>query len=518
MIKSNKEKVFELKIEEDDDISGIDSISLVDEPAIEVNWVAFAKEKEHEFHIPDGQDEAYVEKLLALAKSEKDLLDEFDIEKIEYINKDNFASLTLPNAKSELDNGPYRVRYKYTLNPLASGAKVIPTTRQFCASLISDDYVWRVEDMNKVRNQFGQSALVWRGGYNCRHIWAKITYRKKGYIPNNAGYKPEEGYDILGLSQPDTRTKHPSFSKENFGGKVSFDYDGTLDTAEGRLKAKELIKNGYDVYIVTARDKGQSAPVYRVADQLGIPHNKIHFTDGRPKSDVLKTLGIQKHYDNNPDVIKEIKDNAPNIDAEQFDYNVGSIGGYVDPGIEKKKKKKVIEKGLTPPSMFKNEFEYLFGADKNTKQYFAQDVDKHIVLGPAMIPNQKIFRRDKDGNPYYVFFSPETIKMIADKYMKNKYTDNNDMMHDGEAVPDVFVIESWVKESKNDKSTDYGFSDLPIGTWFVSMKINNNDIWDKVKNHELNGFSVSGFFEEVAEFKREELFLAEVAKILKDIQ
>ena len=53
MIKN--EKVFELRIEEDDDLSGIDSISLVSEPAIEVNWIAFNKEKQEEFHIPDAR-------------------------------------------------------------------------------------------------------------------------------------------------------------------------------------------------------------------------------------------------------------------------------------------------------------------------------------------------------------------------------------------------------------------------------------------------------------------------------
>ena len=141
-----------------------------------------------------------------------------------------------------------------------------------------------------------------------------------------------------------------------------------------------------------------------------------------------------------------------------------------------------------------------------------------MVLGPAMIPNIKIFRKDQDGAPYYVFFSPETIKMIASKYMKNKYTDNNDQMHDGQAVKDVYVVESWIKESNNDKSTDYGFGDLPVGTWFVSMKINNPDIWAKVKDRELNGFSVSGFFEEVAAFKREEMFLQKVAEILANIK
>jgi hypothetical protein len=134
-----------------------------------------------------------------------------------------------------------------------------------------------------------------------------------------------------------------------------------------------------------------------------------------------------------------------------------------------------------------------------------------------MVPDQKIFRKDDLGNPYYVFFSPETIKMIAEKYMRNKYIDNNDEMHNGKAVKDVYVIESWIKEDENDKSNKYGFADLPVGTWFVSMKINNPNVWDKVKKGELNGFSVSGYFEEVAQFTKEEMFLYKVAELLRNI-
>ena len=134
-----------------------------------------------------------------------------------------------------------------------------------------------------------------------------------------------------------------------------------------------------------------------------------------------------------------------------------------------------------------------------------------------MIPDMKIYRKDPVGNPYYVYFSADTIKQIASKYMKNKYTDNNDMMHDGEAVSDVYVVESWIKESENDKSTDYGYSNLPVGTWFVSMKINNPQIWSDIKSGKLNGFSVSGYFaEEPANFlSNEEMFLYAVADILK---
>jgi hypothetical protein len=133
-----------------------------------------------------------------------------------------------------------------------------------------------------------------------------------------------------------------------------------------------------------------------------------------------------------------------------------------------------------------------------------------------MIPNQKIFRKGEDGQPYYVFFSPETIKMIANKYMKNKYTDNNDLNHDGKAVKDVYVLESWIKEDMEyDKGNKFGYNDLPIGTWFVSMKVNNSELWKKIKDKTYNGFSVSGWFSEEAQFNREEMFLQRLADLLK---
>ena len=153
-----------------------------------------------------------------------------------------------------------------------------------------------------------------------------------------------------------------------------------------------------------------------------------------------------------------------------------------------------------------------------SKQKFQTDDEKRIVIGPAMIPDLKIFRKDKNGDPYYVTFTSETIKMIAEKYMRNKYIDNNDTEHNGKAAQDVYVIESWIKEDEQDKSNKYGYEDLPIGTWFVSMKVKNDLVWEAIKNKELNGFSVSGYFEEIEQFYREQEFLREVAKILKDLQ
>ena len=519
MIKNDK--IFELKIQEDDDVSGIDSISLVDEPAIEVNWVAFKKEIQEDFHIPDGEDETYLQKLLSKGQDEQELLDEgWEVVKVERV-KDNFA--TTPNVDSSEDTSLYRVRYKYGLNQSISQNPIISTTRQFCRDLIMKNYVWRIEEIESELNSFGQSAQFWRGGYNCRHEWFKIFYQKTGDILNKSsinknkvlggGFPVELSPDWI---QPNTITdktmnnpspstvKNLGMSKEEFAGeKVSIDYDDTLSTDRGKELAKKLLSEGINLYIVTRRQETDLGPVLKVADELGISKDKVHATNGKLKWETIKRLGIMKHIDNNPDELKAIKENLPDVQTEKFGYD-NVLPPYVDE-LPKKKKS------------YLDEFEYLSPKVDMSKQHFATDNEKHIVLGPAMIPDQKIFRKDNQGNPYYVFFSPETIKMIAEKYMKNKYIDNNDQMHDGKAVKDVYVIESWIKEDQNDKSNKYGFENLPVGTWFVSMKVNNPEIWSKVKDGQLNGFSVSGFFNEVAQFSKEEMFLYKVAEVLKRV-
>jgi hypothetical protein len=616
MVKKNLDKVFELKIQDDDEISGIDSISLVDEPAIEVNWVSFKKQQE-EFYIPDGEDEKYLKFFDQKGESEADLLaDGWEVVKEEFVT-------ATPNEHSQMDTEQYQIRYKYILNPQASGAPIKATTRAFCKDLINKNYVYRIEDLDAMTNDLGSSALVWRGSYNCRHLWQQITYKKDVTIGIKSSDRKgrvdgKESIDILGYQQPDTRVPgKPSFAKEGFAEKpkVSVDYDGVLSTSDGEDLVQELIAEGNDVYVVTARNEMEGEPILAKAKEYRIPAKNVVFTNGKSKAPILKALGISKHYDNNPDVLADIKKNAPGVEGIQFDYDVSTIGGYVDPGL----KKKPIPKAIATSKEFLEEFNQLdfashsdypqevkdvakrvlkwveengwgscgtavgkqranqlangeaisestihrmysylsrhkvdlqssksyedgcgklmydswggapalqwaerkiniLNAHRMQKQHFASDEEQHIVLGPAMIPNEHIFRKDANGNPYYVFFSPDTIKMIADKYMKNKYTDNNDLMHDGKAVPDVYVTQSWIKESQNDKSTDYGFGSLPVGTWFVSMKVNNPDVWSQVKEGKLNGFSVSGYFEEVAQFTKEEMFLYKVAELLKNVK
>ena len=617
-----KDKIYELRIDEEDDISGIDSISLVDEPAIEIGWVAFSKHKhsstEECFNIPDGEDMKFSSMIIEKGHPEEDLFNDG----WEHVKEDFITSS--PNAPSFEDTEERLIRYKYVLNPQAGGAPIKETTREFCKDLLNKNLVYRVEDLERITNDLGSSAMVWRGSFNCRHIWKKIEYRRDATIVNKASITRgridgAESYDVLGLPQPNTRTSNPSFSKEyyqedcpratqdvatnlkNRQKAIDVAHYGPLNPNEPNedyWKAKAKMFGG-DLESAKKARCGNCAFFVQTKNMLDCIAGGINDTN---EWDTIKAgdLGYCEAFDFKCAAGRTCDAwvvGGPIVD-EDMGYDVGGLPSYVDQVSGKTIEKSIAFESYTdyPESARNAAKRALAWAEKNgwgscgtpvgkaranqlakgeaiseetisrmasfarhrqnkdvpysegcgglmwdawggqagiewaqnkleeinktnmSKQKFQTDDEKKMVVGPAMIPDLKIFRRDMFGNPYYVYFSAETIKMIAEKYMRNKYIDNNDENHNGKAVSDVYVVESWIKEDKEDKSNKYGYRDLPVGTWFVSMKVRNDEVWKKVKNGELKGFSVSGFFEEIADFAREQMFLQQVADILRNVK
>lgn len=540
-----KDKIFELKIEEDDELSGVDAVSLVDEPAIEINWVAFNKTQEN-FVIPDGEDIKFSSRIIEKGQSEEELFnDGWEIAKQEFVSSS-------PNSPSFEDTKDRLIRYKYVLNPQASGSPIKETTREFCKDLLQKNLIYRVEDLEAITNDLGSSALVWRGSYNCRHLWQKIEYRRGTKIINKGSnttgrIEGAESYDVMGEPQPDTRVP----GKSSFASLPYFDNKADAEKYAEKIGCKgshEHLMDGRTFYM----------PCYKHPQEFDYLNPLPVYVDEVSGDTISKSLAepttFAESYSDYPD---SVKNNAKAVLKWVEENGWGSCGTDVG-----KQRANQLAKG-EPISLetVKRMYSYLsrhekdlesskgYGdgcgklmydswggksaiawakskinqAEKMSKQYFQIDSEeKRVVLGPAMVPDQKIFRKDALGNPYYVFFTAETIRMIAEKYMKNQYTRNNDLMHDGEAVPDVYVIESWIKEDEHDKSIKYGFGDLPIGTWMIAMKIaktkKGDEVWNQVKEGKLNGFSVSGFFEEVQAFTREEMFLYKVSEILSNIK
>jgi len=137
-------------------------------------------------------------------------------------------------------------------------------------------------------------------------------------------------------------------------------------------------------------------------------------------------------------------------------------------------------------------------ADRNEfsaeKYSFALDGDQQMVIGPLMIPDKLIFRVDENHEPYYVFFSKETIKQIAEKMMKEKLLDRVNLEHDPESPIESFMVENWVVGDRlKDKQQAYGF-DYPVGTWMGMYKVESPLHWQMVKEGKLKGFSIEGYF------------------------
>ena len=87
--------------------------------------------------------------------------------------------------------------------------------------------------------------------------------------------------------------------------KISFDFDGTLNTDKGKELAKRLGESGAQLYIISARDN--KLGMYDVADEVSIPTFRIYaLGSNQVKVFKIKDLGIKTHYDNNPDVIKQL--------------------------------------------------------------------------------------------------------------------------------------------------------------------------------------------------------------------
>jgi len=115
--------------------------------------------------------------------------------------------------------------------------------------------------------------------------------------------------------------------------------------------------------------------------------------------------------------------------------------------------------------------------------------EKGEIVGAILIPNMLIPRKNEQLGEYFVTFSEQTIRDIQYKASKDNTFNIFNIGHDI-STDEVFLLETWIKESDNDKSSDYGFSDLPVGTLFYKAKVESEDIKTKIKDGELNGFSV----------------------------
>ena len=141
--------------------------------------------------------------------------------------------------------------------------------------------------------------------------------------------------------------------------------------------------------------------------------------------------------------------------------------------------------------------------------------EKRILMGAALIPNKQIYRQN-GKEEYYIYFSEKTVRQASELFLMRGNQNNATYEHKQE-LNGMSVVESWIiEDEKTDKSRLYDFN-LPKGTWMISMKVNNDEVWNDVKAGKVKGFSIEGYFADKYEMSLENKNKEEIINKLKGL-
>ena len=134
---------------------------------------------------------------------------------------------------------------------------------------------------------------------------------------------------------------------------------------------------------------------------------------------------------------------------------------------------------------------------KHKVEFKSIDDEKRIIVGLALVPDKKIYRRQGDKE-FNIIFSKETVKKASHLYLKKLKVNNTTLEHE-KNTDGVSVVESWIIEDvKNDKANVYELNAVE-GAWAVVMKVDNDEVWNDVKDGKYLGLSIEGIFSDKKE-------------------
>lgn len=144
-----------------------------------------------------------------------------------------------------------------------------------------------------------------------------------------------------------------------------------------------------------------------------------------------------------------------------------------------------------------------------------QNEDKRIIFTPVLIPNQLIYRNIA-GEEFNLMFDKETIELVEQKWVKDNLSSTVDIEHSSKLIDGVTFFESVLLNNER-FATAKGFEGLPEGTWFLTGKVESDEVWTKVKSGEINGVSIDGLFK-TAEVKKVTMSDEQIIKIINNLK
>lgn len=122
-----------------------------------------------------------------------------------------------------------------------------------------------------------------------------------------------------------------------------------------------------------------------------------------------------------------------------------------------------------------------------------ENEEQRAILGVVMRADFPIYRIDPSGYEFYIEYDADTIRQMAQKYLKDGFQNNVSLMHNGELVEGVEMQEIFIKNEETGINPK-GFEDIADGSLFARFKVENDDIWKEIKEGKFKGFSLEGYF------------------------
>lgn len=544
-------KIIELFIDDLDEMdNGIEYISLVSSPAIERNFLTFNEDKKQKVladkvkqSIVDylennqvGTDRSilkncHIVSVSKITDGEREH-NEYKKKKDQYLKRGKIKGKTDDDSIFDTILGDRKRRVRYYYEGPTDGKN-----RDFCGYMMRQkkNTLFRWEDIQamsdgEANDEFGYYDIFkYKGSYNC--------------LSPNSLVETDRGEIRLDEIRLGDKVLTSDDYKEvihifHNGVKVVNDYtfmtDKGLWNITGTKDHKIKTTNGW----VVLGDLKVGDVLYKVYDDRVMETKIIQVDKSKPyQMDVMDLEVADKHeyvvndfivsncrhfwvkivYDEMNGVKTNPEVKQPSSEAEKVNIPVIPRQAENDPGLNQ-----IAQEGFgSSCGCGDHQAENMMRENRYCDTFKVSSEDKRILMGPAMIPNETIYRYDPEtDDEFYVYFSKETISKLAEKYMRDGKLKNIDMEHNNVRV-DAYVIESWIIEGQNDKAYNYYTKDeIPEGSWMVSVKINDEALWKEIKENSfgLKGFSVEGqFLSKYGKQTKDDYLMKKIKDLLEEV-
>lgn len=166
-----------------------------------------------------------------------------------------------------------------------------------------------------------------------------------------------------------------------------------------------------------------------------------------------------------------------------------------------------------------NNFEF-FAKAEEIQKYAVQDESEQLITGVIMLADTPIIRCNGDFK-YYITYSRETLKEMAEKMLAEGMQNNVDFQHNGRYVDGIKMVELYIKDSTKGIVPNF-LENVPDGSLIATYHVEDKEVFEAIKESGFKGFSLAGCFSYEEQFKannnsNKNNFKMKFSKIIKQV-